>query len=77
MGIPKLIFTENILYNDFKGSGSEQSYEIVNTTDDSVTVKRWNKSFKKYYFNTYYIDEDSIYAITTKYKVREYFKRTE
>ena len=73
----KLIFefTETKIYSEFDENKSEDIYEVVRIKDDSVIIKVWSELLQEDEKITYHIEGETIYVITTKYNIREYFKR--
>ena len=71
----KLTFTDKKMLSESDGLKSEEPYEVVKKTDDSITIKTWSELLNRYDEITYYIEGQSIYVFTSKYNFKEYFKR--
>ncbi len=71
----EIIFTKNKIYTEFDDIKYEGTYEVINQTDNSITIKTWNKFFSEYENYTYYFDGESMYGLTTDYNIKEYFKK--
>ncbi|RLA11341.1 MAG: hypothetical protein DRQ59_09990 [Gammaproteobacteria bacterium] len=69
----KLTFTENKIFTTYEEFENSGSYEILNETENSITLRAWNDVLKEYEDQTFYIEGNIIYTITSKYKIREYF----
>lgn len=67
-------FTKNKKYSIRNGKSVEQSYEIVSSGDNSVSIKYLSGQMKDY-VTTYYFEKDAMYVLTSKYKVKRYYKR--
>ena len=51
----EIIFTKNKIYTEFDDIKYEGTYEVINQTDNSITIKTWNKFFSEYENYTYYL----------------------
>lgn len=67
-------FTEDKKYTIRNGKSVEQSYKILNTTENSISIKFLGGQMKNYEL-TYFFDKDAMYVLTSKYKVKQYYKK--
>lgn len=67
-------FTKDKKYSIKNGNSVEQAYEIISSSGNSVTIKLVGGQMKNYQI-TYYFEKNAMYVLTSKYKVKRYYKR--
>ena len=52
-----------------------ESYQVLETINEHITLKEWNDILQRYDEYTLYLEGDCYYVITSKFEFREYFCR--
>lgn len=67
-------FTNDKKYSIKNGKSVEQAYEVTGSGKNSVSIKFTGGQMKDYVI-TYYFENDAMYVLTSKYKLKQYYKR--
>lgn len=67
-------YTENKKITLRNNKAIEQQYQVTGSTSNSITIKILGGQAISYE-QTYYFEDDAMYALTSKYKVKQYYRR--